>query len=377
MENQLACSQLTPHLSIILEEHKKNTLSSNDKLQCYTIIMKEPKTSERTLNKKQLERIIIIHNAIKSGLYPNAEKLQKLYLGQTGYTKVGIATIHRAIDALRVNFGAPLEFDIQKGGYYYSDENFEFALNSISPEEAFYLSAAKTLLSSFEGSPFFKQIADAIDFVTDTQKIGKSALLKRIAVPPTPKFVTNEEIWKKVLEALQKNLIVEFDYNGRWTTEITHRRIHPYQILMDDGLCLLFGYSEEREAERLFVLNRMSNFKVTEEKFDLPEDFEFSTRCGGGKFGAFMSEESYDFVIDFYSYARSFVKECVWAENQKITDFDEEGKTRIEFSSSQWLGILEWVLARGGNAVPIAPDWFVDEWKEKIAVMAENAEVME
>lgn len=339
--------------------------------------MKEPKTSERTLNKKQLERIIIIHNAIKSGLYPNAEKLQKLYLGQTGYTKVGIATIHRAIDALRVNFGAPLEFDIQKGGYYYSDENFEFALNSISPEEAFYLSAAKTLLSSFEGSPFFKQIADAIDFVTDTQKIGKSALLKRIAVPPTPKFVTNEEIWKKVLEALQKNLIVEFDYNGRWTTEITHRRIHPYQILMDDGLCLLFGYSEEREAERLFVLNRMSNFKVTEEKFDLPEDFEFSTRCGGGKFGAFMSEESYDFVIDFYSYARSFVKECVWAENQKITDFDEEEKTRIEFSSSQWLGILEWVLARGGNAVPIAPDWFVDEWKEKIAVMAENAEVME
>ena len=90
-----------------------------------------------------------------------------------------------------------------------------------------------------------------------------------------------------------------------------------------------------------------------------------------------MSEESYDFVIDFYSYARSFVKECVWAENQKITDFDEEKKTRIEFSSSQWLGILEWVLARGGNAVPIAPDWFVDEWKEKIAVMAENAEVME
>ena len=337
--------------------------------------MKEKKSSERTLNKKQLERIIIIHNAIKDRKYPDAEKLQKIYLEQTGYEKVGIATIRRAIESLRINFGAPLGFDKQKGGYYYIDEKFDFALNSISPEEAFYLSAAKTLLSSFEGSPVFKQIADAINFVTDTQKIGKSALLKRITVPPTPKYVTNEEIWKKVLEALQNNLIVEFDYKGRWNTEISHRRVHPYQILLDDGLCLLFGYSEEREAERIFVLNRMSNFKITEEKFDLPEDFEFSTRCGGGKFGAFMSGESYDFVIDFYGNARSFVKECVWAENQKITDFDDEKKTRIEFSSSQWFSILEWILARGKNAVPIAPDWFVDEWKEEVAVMAENAMV--
>ena len=110
--------------------------------------MKETKKSERMLNKKQLERIIIIHNAIKAGLYPNAEELQKLYLEQTGYTKVGIATIHRTIDALRVNFHAPIEFDRQRDGYYYSDKNFEFSLNSITPQEAFYLSAAKTLLSS-------------------------------------------------------------------------------------------------------------------------------------------------------------------------------------------------------------------------------------
>ena len=117
----------------------------------------------------------------------------------------------------------------------------------------------------------------------------------------------------------------------------------------------------------------MFNFKITEDKIDLPEDFEFSTRCGGGKFGAFMREKSYDFVIDFYGEARSFVKECVWAENQKITDYDDEGKTRIEFSSSQWFNILEWVLARGGNAMPLAPDWFVEEWKGNVSAMAENA----
>ena len=333
---------------------------------------KNQKQPARQINKKMIQRLIIIHNAIKAGLYPDNKKLRRLYLEETGYSNVGEATINRDIDMLRTNFNAPLEFDRQKGGYYYF-EKFDLALNSITTDDVFYLSAAKMLLSSFEGSPMYKSISDVIDFVTDTQGIGKSTLLKRIAVAPAPKFITNEETWSKVLEALQSNLIIEFDYKGRWNTEITHRRVHPYQILLEEGRCLLFGYSEERNAERLFVLNRMFNLDVTDEHFELPENFQFSARCGGGKFGAFMGDGVHDFVIDFYGNACSYVKECVWADNQKITDYDDEEKTRIEFSSSQWLKVLEWVLAQGENAVPISPDWFVDEWKSAVAGMAENA----
>lgn len=273
---------------------------------------------------------------------------------------------------LRTYFHAPLEFDRQKGGYYYSDDNFEFALNNISAEDVFYLSATKTLLSSFEGSPVYRAISDVIDFVTDTQSIGKSSLLKRIAVPPVPKVVTNDEIWKKVLHSLRENLIAEFDYNGRWKSEITHRRIAPYQILMDDGMCFLFGYDLNKDAERMFYLNRMKNLTITQEHFDLPDDFEFQSRSGGGKFGAFMSEDSVDFVIDFYGEARQYVKDCVWADNQKITDIEEEEKTRIEFSSTQWLKVKEWILAQGDNAIPRSPKWFVENWKNTILKMMEN-----
>ena len=93
---------------------------------------------------------------------------------------------------LRTYFHAPLEFDREKGGYYYFDEKWDFALNNISTEDVFYLSAAKTLLSSFEGSPIYNSISDAINFVTDTQGVGKSSLLKRIAVAPVPKVNIDE-----------------------------------------------------------------------------------------------------------------------------------------------------------------------------------------
>ena len=326
-------------------------------------------TPERTLNKKMLERLIIIHNAIKAGMYPDVPRLQKLYCEQTGYSKVGEATIYRDIDLLRTYFHAPLEFDREKGGYFYFDEKWDFALNSISTEDVFYLTAAKTLLSSFEGSPIYKSISDVIDFVTDTQVIGKSSLLKRIAVPPAPKISIDEIIWKKVLNSLQENLIVEFDYTGRWKPENTHRRIAPYQILMDDGQCFLFGYDLNKDAERMFSLNRMENFIATSEHFELPDDFEFSSRCGGGKFGAFMTEDSVDFVIDFYEDARSLVKERSWSDNQVVTDFDDEKKTRIQFSSTQVLRVMEWVLSQGENAVPIEPQWFVENWEKRIKLM--------
>ena len=330
-------------------------------------------TKEHKFNKKMIERIIIIHNAIKAGLYPNNGQLRRLYCEQTGYSKVGEATINRDIDILRTYYGAPLEFDRAKGGYYYT-EKFDLALNSISAEEVFYLSAAKILLSSFEGSPVHKAISDVIGFVADTQGIGKSDLLKRIAVPPAPKVKIDEDIWKTMLDALQNNLIVEFDYNGKWNTETTHRRVHPYQFLFDDGLCFVFGYAEERNAERIFSLNRIKNLAVTAEHFELPKDFDFSLKCRGGKFGAFIgSGENENFVIDFYNDSRITVKERIWADDQKITDLDDEEKTRIEFSSSQWLKILEWVLAQGANAIPIEPEWFVEEWKGAIQGMKENA----
>ena len=188
--------------------------------------------------------------------------------------------------------------------------------------------------------------------------------------------MNDEKIWEQILSAMHGNQIVEFDYSGRWNTATKHRRVHPYQVLLDQGRCFVFGYDENaagESKERLFALNRIRNLTVTDATFELPEDYEFSSRCEGGRFGSFIGEGPVDFVVDFYGDAREYVKECIWADNQKIEEFDEEEKTRISLTTSQVLSVKEWVLAQGANAVPVSPDWFVDEWKEIVQGMAENA----
>lgn len=313
-----------------------------------------------------LERLSKIHAKIKSGCYPSTKDL-------AFDNEVSIPTISRDIQFLRERFNAEIEYDSVNRGYYYK-KDFDMPLNLISAKDVLFLSLAKQLLSQYEGTPVYKEISSIIGFLSDSQGAGKSDFLNRIAHPPLPKVVINEENWNTVVESLQKNLVLEFDYNGRWKTATSHRILRPYQVLLQDGMYFVFGFDESADGgkggERIFYLSRMKNLEKTNRKFDLPENFEFSSRCGGGRFGAFKGAEKLQYEIEFYDDARQFVKDCVWADDQEFYDDDAENITTIKFSSSQSMKVLEWVLSQGMRAKPIAPESFVERWKNEVRGMS-------
>lgn len=317
-------------------------------------------------NHLMIERLSEIHSKIKSGCYPNT-KLLAYALG------VSIPTISRDIEFLRERWYAPIEYDATQRGYYYT-KDFDMPLNIISTKDVVSLSLAKQLMTQYEGSPIYNEISSIIDLLTDSQGVGKSDFLKRVAVPPLPRVMVNEDAWNIVIECLKENTIIKFDYNGRWNTSTTHRMLRPYQILLQDGLYFVFGYDENADngkgGERLFNLSRMKNLENTKRIFELPEDFEFASRCGGGRFGAFKEANKVKYEIDFYDDARQFVKDCVWADDQEFSEIEEEHTTTIKFSSSQSTKVLEWVLSQGVNARPIAPAEFVERWKNEIRGLA-------
>ena len=146
--------------------------------------------------------------------------------------------------------------------------------------------------------------------------------------------------------------------------------VHPYQVLLQDGMYYVFGFDENankgKGGERLFNLSRMKNIENINKTFNLPENFEFTSRCGGGRFGAFKEAKKEKFEIDFYDDARQFVKDCIWADDQEIIDSEEENMTTIKFTSSQSDKVFEWVLSQGVRAHPVAPESFVARWKNEI-----------
>ena len=315
-----------------------------------------------------LERISHIHRKIKSGCYPNTKQL-------AFELESSLATISRDLDYMRDRMYAPIEYDYAHKGYYYT-ENFEPSLPShLSDKDLRVLLSAKTLLSHYKNTPIYEEACSVLDLLSSNAMDGKNAaLMNRIAVAPTVETTINQEIWNAIQDALNQNHILQFDYTDRWGKETERRRLRPYQLVLDEGVCYLFGFDELRQAERIFSLVRMRNVVVTEESFDLPDDFEFENRCKDGNFGAVFRQKFEHYKIEFYREARLLVKEKVWADSQVITE--SEGKTTIEFDSTQFLKIKSWVLSNGCNAKPIQPAWLVKKWKRHASEMAKMAEGM-
>ena len=323
-------------------------------------------STQTKITYRMLERISHIHRKIKSGCYPNTKQL-------AFELESGLATISRDLDYMRDRMLAPIEYDFTHKGYYYT-ENFEPTMqNHLSDKDLRVLLSAKTLLSHYKNTPIYEDVCSVLDLLSSNVMDGKNAaLMNRIAVAPTVETTINQEIWNAIQDALNQNRILQFDYTDRWGKETEQRRLRPYQLVLDEGVCYLFGFDELRQAERIFSLVRMRNAIVTEESFELPEDFEFEPRCKDGNFGAVFRQKSEHYKIEFYNEARLLVKEKVWADSQVITESD--GKTTIEFDSTQFLKIKSWVLSNGCNAKPIQPAWLVKEWKRHAKEMARIAE---
>jgi len=93
-----------------------------------------------------LVRLVRIDGELRSRRWPNASTLAKLL-------EVNERTIHRDIDCLRDQLGAPIEYDSSRHGYYYREESYRLALPQVTEGECLALFLAERLLEQYKGSP--------------------------------------------------------------------------------------------------------------------------------------------------------------------------------------------------------------------------------
>lgn len=335
---------------------------------------------------KQFDRIRTIHDKIFNHKYPNCSSLAK----ELGVSKM---TIYRDMEIMRApkdagGFDAPIEFDSGQNGFYYND-HFELSLDkTLENDKIKLLTEAKVFLSHFKNTPVYEGMEEVLDgFCANRRRDNDDdLLLRRIALAPTtePHVNINPKTWEDITEALKKNYVLYLHYPKK-SDDITepsvpvHEQeeekwtVRPYQILLDKGTGYLFGYVEQKKDVRLFNLNKIIHLSTSFRKFDLPEKFEIENFTGGGHFGAFKRFEPKQYKIAFYEAARPIIRNGNWADNQKIEEDDENGRTILTFTASQDMRILKWVFENMAYAEPLEPPSLVARWKFNIATMAQMA----
>lgn len=260
---------------------------------------------------------------------------------------------------------------VLKEGFDEWDEMFD----NDAKNQIVLIAGIKGLLQQYKDTPLFDNIEKL--FYLFEPKIAKSSGLlssARIAVPPQMKFNIKENNWDKILRAMEQNKKIKARYVAPWykpeKNEI-QRTLWPYQILLDNGTVYLFAHSEHYGKEYLYDINKFEGITITNEEFELPEDFDFTKRCKGGRLGAFSSDKVEKYEIEVSGFASYWIKDHKWADDQTFEELDEEDVI-IRFSSCQYAKVKELVLSLGSGAKPLAPKRLVNEWKKEVTAMYEN-----
>ena len=331
--------------------------------------MREDRQSEkdRAAEKKIDDRCYEILQILRDASETSEVKYNSKYFAK--HFKTSEPTIFRLIDKLRgMNL---LKEKLVNGSYAINPDFEEFFYSEETKKNIALVASLRGLLQQYKGTPLFDSVTKLIYFLLPAVA-KKDAVLSsgRVVVSPQMEFDINVRNWDRVYQAIQKNQKVRFRYTKSYTNQEIQRVICPYQLILENGSVYVWAYSDWVDDIFMYDLNFMADVVVLNEKFDLPENFDINNYSGGGRLGAFAGDKVEKFKIRFTGYAKEWIKNHKWADDQTFTE-DEESTT-ITFSSSQFEKVFESMLSWGRQAEPLAPARLVKRWKEEILAMVEK-----
>ncbi len=116
----------------------------------------------------------------------------------------------------------------------------------------------------------------------------------------------------------------------------------PYTLLFYKDSLYLGGFAHNRNALRLFLIDRLQQVEVTRERFEVPDDFR-SEDLTGSSFGL-IDGESMTVRVRFAPQIAHLIRERLWHPQQRITE-EPGGYLQLAFEAAGETEILAWLYS--------------------------------
>ncbi|MCF7669745.1 MAG: WYL domain-containing protein [Verrucomicrobia bacterium] len=310
----------------------------------------------RQTSRPPLERMLKIHQTIKSGGFPNATNI-------SSELEVVRKTVYRDIEFMRDRLGLPLEYDPVKAGYYYTEEVSSFPALEISEGELFSLMIAEKALRQYRGTPFEKTLQRTFNKIAGMLSGPVSLHLQdwedTVSFKTSAAPMVDEHILKTIAKSTEQRRQIEIVYRKPGTRSTDRRMVDPYHLANINGDWFLFGFCHLRNDVRTFVPTRIIEAKFTGKTFKRPKGFSLEKTLRGS-FGVCSGTGSYNVVIRFTDKVADYIREKQWHPSQKLRSLKNGGvELRLNLSSLE--EIKKWILSWSGNAEVIAPPELIRE----------------
>ena len=258
-------------------------------------------------------------------------------------------TIYRDLDAIR-DAGYPLVSEPEEDGrtlYSFITGYKKLPPITFSLEELMTLYLCRGQLGFLQGTPFQDDLDAIFGRIRSSLPPRSVAHLERIAETASPKFqgerdyAAKKELLKELRRALLYQYRLDLSYTpARRSTEVY--RFDPYTLLFYDGALYLGGYAHNRDALRLFLVDRIEQVTVLDERFEIPEDFSAADLTGSA-FGL-IDEQQQTIKVRFGAEISHLIRERIWHPSQGPVE-EDDGSLTLCFEASGEKEILAWLYS--------------------------------
>lgn len=258
-------------------------------------------------------------------------------------------TVYRDLDAIR-DAGYPLVSEPEADGrtlYRFITGFKKIPPITFSLEELMTLYLCRGQLGFLQGTPFQDDLDDIFGRIHSSLPPRSVAHLERIAETASPKFqgerdyAAKKALLKELRRALLYQYRVDLSYTPARRATETYR-FDPYTLLFYDGALYLGGYAHNREALRLFLVDRIEQVTVLGERFEVPADFSAADLTGSA-FGL-IDEKPQMVKVRFSEEVGHLIRERVWHPSQQLVE-EEDGALTLTFAASGEKEILAWLYS--------------------------------
>jgi len=316
--------------------------------------------------KTQFSRLLELDRRIRSREYPNC-----LTFGADW--EVSQKTVQRDIDYLRDQLGAPIEYDREKKGYYYADQNWFLPALSVSEGDLLALLVGTRAMEAYRGTPVAGELERVFDklaeLLPDEISLRPELVFNRFTFTAPPAKPIDESSWTTIVRGTLCRRSVKIAYRTIKAEKALERVIDPYHVANLTGEWYVFAWCHRSDELRQFSIARISKAKLLEDTFTISPEFD-AGKLLATAFGRFTSDEKIHKVrLLFSREIAPWVLERQWHPNQKVKE-RKKGDIELTFEAAGLFEVFRWVLAWGHHARVLGPAELAEWIKDEVRLMS-------
>ena len=229
---------------------------------------------------------------------------------------------------------------------------------AITPYELMSLHLAKSHLAYLKGTPFVDDLASVIAKVEAGLPAKTANHLERIVQVFAPlhrgtrSYLEKADLLRRLRTALLLQLTVELTYRKPYANKALIYCVDPYALVLYEQGLYVAGYSHRSRSERLFVVDRIKQVTVTEERFQIPPSYSAADRYAN-QFGLIEGSPQ-EVKIRFSPDVAHLMHERQWHPTQCIKKL-KNGSVELSLHVGGLDEIAWWVLSWGKEAKVLSP----------------------